>query len=159
MKSIKLWMIAIGFLALIAYGSAFLWGRGGRGYFSPDTLDYQTQSEYLLPLVGIPLYRSGFSTHRNELVQFLVDNNYWLPQPTDSPRWMLAFHWNQKWRDGESGLHKELTRGKDFWIEWSKSNKERATEFWPEVLAMLRNSDDDTSAMETIIDMKLSSRD
>ncbi|HEY3394529.1 MAG TPA: hypothetical protein VGK58_17595 [Lacipirellulaceae bacterium] len=156
-QSLLRWIFAVGCVAALAYGSAVLWGRGARASFSPDTLDYRTQRELLLPLIGVPIYRSRYRVHRNNLAQFLIDNNYWSPQQTDSPRWILANHWNDQWKDGFTGFHREFTSQKQFWIAWSKAHPERAAEFWPELLSLIRKSDyDDSAVTEAMWNVKVS---
>jgi hypothetical protein len=117
---------------------ALTFGRGGRGFFSPDTLETKTQREHLIPVVNIPIWRSSFQVHRQELVTFLISEGYWSPTANDSPRWIIAFHWNDQWRDGETRLHRELSRGED-WIAWTKEHPLMAEVIWPQLIDVLQD--------------------
>lgn len=130
----------------------FSCSKGGLGYFSPDTFQMRTQSEILCaplsPLVEFPIYRSAFHAREEpyELVTYLVEKSYWEPVETDQPTWVLMFHWNNRWRDGESVLYRYMTYTPDFWIEWSEANPELAQVLWPKVLEIIRNGQMDGSA-------------
>ena len=136
-------------LVLFLAGGA---SRGGRGYFSPDTLECRTHSEWLLPLVSVevPLYRGPSSTHRWPIVDYLVAQGLWSKSDATDPRWLPTFHWNQRWSDGESQFHRELGWNGDSWIGWSKAHPDMAAALWPKVLATLREpgvTDVDHAAM------------
>jgi hypothetical protein len=118
--------------------AAFTAGRGGRGFFSPDTLLYRTQSEALLPLTEIPLYRSRYSYHQPLLVQYLVAQGLWAPRVVSKPRWFLAFHWNDQWSGGTNSWNKELSWRGQGWVTWSQQYPDIAAEMWPLVLETLR---------------------
>ena len=127
---------------MVSYVLAGIFGKGGRGFFSPDTLETKTQSEWLLPLIHVPLYRSSFSYSRDKLVDYLVQEGYWKPAvETGTPRWILSFQWNQLWRDGESFLHRELAWRSAEWMDWSRENPRIAERLWPGVLDALRTPD------------------
>jgi hypothetical protein len=122
----------------IIYVVAIATAGGGLGSFSPDTFQYRTQSEVLLPLTSVPLYRSGCSYHQPPLFQYLVAQGYWAPSGASDPKWLPAFRWNRQWKDGYSGLHRELSWRGPEWINWSKSHPEMAAELWPLLLEVLR---------------------
>jgi hypothetical protein len=137
-----LWrLLSLGVGCLLAF---FLLGSsGGRGFFSPDTLEYRSQSEVLLFVTEIPLYRSRYKYDKHELVDFLVCRGYWTAKDTRSPRWLCLYHWNDSWRDGESGLYRSLFQKRKFWIVWSEKNPQQAAELWPLVLDLLRSNEPD----------------
>lgn len=119
---------------------SILYGKGGRGFFSPDTFQIKTQSEILLPPTEIPLYRSSFDYHREpfKLVAYLVAEGYWQPVQTDEPRWILMFHWNNQWHDGQTQLYHYMSKHPNEWIEWTEANRSLAAVLWPMVLSILR---------------------
>ena len=114
--------------------------RGGRSYFSPDTLNTKHQTERLLFGTDIPVYRSEFTFDRYELVDYLISKGYWHPKPVDDPRWMQMNHWNLQWRDGHSNLYAELAWHEDRWMTWSEEHPELAAVVWPIVLETLRRN-------------------
>ena len=129
-------------VVLLAYAAGHVFGRGGRGFFSPDSLDCRTQSEILLPLTEVPLYRSSYKYHRYPLVDYLVDKGYWSANETRPPKWMMTFHWNEQWRGGTVPFHKHLGwRGSD-WIKWSEAHPAIAADFWPRILRIMRDRKD-----------------
>ncbi len=132
-------LCAIGIVVAIFTISEYT-ASGGRGLFSPDTLEWKTQSELLFPLTDVPIYRSVYSNHRSPLVSDLITKGYWTTRSSDKPRWLFMFRWNEQWRDGQSELHREMTsyRGKE-WIEWSDAHPEIAAVLWPRVLGDLRS--------------------
>jgi hypothetical protein len=75
-----------------AYALGWHFGRGGRGFFSPDTLDSRSQSEILLPLTRLPLYRSWFHYDRAPLVDYLVGKGYWSPRQAPPTKWIGTFN-------------------------------------------------------------------
>ena len=113
-------------------------GRGGRGYFSPDTLDCRTHSEWLVPLTRIPVYRGTSSTHRYAAVDWLIAQGFWSKSDAWDPRWLPTFQWNEQWKDGQSQFHRELGWRGEAWVQWSKDNPEMAKALWPRVLTALR---------------------
>ena len=127
--------------ALVLLGSA-----GGRAFFSPDTLEYRSQSETLIRGTKLPIFRSLYAYHKHDLVEFLISKGYWEPREAESPRWILLFQWNHMWRDGESTLHRCLFWKKAHWMEWSTKYPERAAQLWPRVLDLLRSADEDKVA-------------
>jgi hypothetical protein len=124
-------------VALVYLASAGC-GRGGRGYFSPDTLDCRTHSEWLVPLTRVPVYRGTSSTHRYAAVDWLIAQGFWSKSDASDPRWLSTFQWNQQWKDGQSQFHRELGWRGDAWVEWSKANPDMARALWPKVLSALR---------------------
>ncbi len=124
-------------LALIYVASAGC-GRGGRGYFCPDTLDSRTHSEWLVPLTRLPVYRGASSTHRYPSVDWLIAQGFWSKSGASEPRWLSTFQWNQQWKDGQSQFHRELGWRGEAWVQWSKDNPQMAKALWPKVLTVLR---------------------
>ncbi len=143
MKYRKLIRWAIG-LVVAGYAISWYTASGGRGFFSPDTLEWKAQSEILLPLTETPIYRSFYRTHRSQLVNYLITKGYWSTRNTDNPRWVFMYRWNEQWRDGDSELHRQMTshRGQR-WVEWSDSHPDLAAVLWPRVLSELRGDADD----------------
>jgi hypothetical protein len=121
-----------------AYIAGFTAGRGGRGFFSPDSLQYRTQSEALLPPTRVPLFRSPYSYHQPPLVQYLVAEGLWAPREAPRPRWVPSFRWNRQWSGGTNELHKELSWRGQTWVDWSKQHPDVAAEMWPLLLKSLR---------------------
>ncbi len=132
-------LVAFALLAVASYVVCGIWGEGGRGFFSPDTLECRTQSELLFPLTHVPLYRSQFSYHRYALVEYLISEGYWSSVETPSPRWVPTFHWNRQWRDGTSNFHRAFGWRSHEWIEWTKQNPQIAAKSWPMVIDALRS--------------------
>jgi hypothetical protein len=137
-KSITALLLAV---VAVAYVAGFAFGRGGRGFFSPDSLDNRTQSEILLPLTELPLYRSRYEYHRYPLTNYLVGKGYWSARAAESPRWVSTFHWNEQWHDGTAPFHKELGWRVQDWITWSEAHPDIAADFWPRVLRIMRDGD------------------
>lgn len=136
----------ITFLLLAAvYLPAFLMGRGGRGFFSPDTLQAKTQSELRFPFCDVSVFRGPFRYHTYELVDFLVAEEYWVPREVGEPKWVFTFHWNVRWHGGEAPFYKGLfCFGRErAWIRWSKEHPGIARDFWPRVLNLLRSATSD----------------
>jgi hypothetical protein len=134
-----------GTAALLAvYVPACLWGRGGRGFFSPDTLQAKTQHEWVIPLVCIPVLRTPFSHHTPELVEYLVAQGYWSPRDADDPLWLFTFHWNVGWHGGYAYFYKWLFWRQKDWIAWTRDHPDIAAEFWPQVLEHLRARGDES---------------
>lgn len=132
-------MLAIFAIAVL---SAMSFGRGGRGFFSPDTLEFRHQGEWLVPIVNVPILRTPRSApERWDLVNFLITKEYWRPVQMEQPRWQVTFRWNQQWRDGQSQTYRELAWRGNEWIEWSEANPEIAKRVWPAVLSALRHSE------------------
>jgi len=132
--------IVLAALIVTTYVFSVFYGEGGRGFFSPDTFQVRTQSEILLPLLGIPIYRSSYEYHNEsyKLVDYLADEGYWSPIETNDPSWYPMFHWNEQWRDGESGIYRYMNRYHDDWIDWTEENPTLAAVVWPKVLSILR---------------------
>lgn len=112
---------------------------GGIAYFSPYTLEYETQSEFTILNGALPVFRSSRREAENELVTFLKQERLVdLEQPYDQ-RWELIFHWNHAWRGGYGTLYDVLIRHRREIIEWSKADRERARLYWSEGLKHLRS--------------------
>ncbi|MBM4072802.1 MAG: hypothetical protein FJ271_28325 [Planctomycetes bacterium] len=138
-------ILACGYVAaLLLLGSS-----GGRGFFSPDTLEYRSQSEILCRGTELPLFRGPSKYHEHELVKFLVDKGYWQAREVNSAQWIFLFQWNHMWRDGESSFHRQFFWKKAHWIEWTDKNPEEASRFWPRILEMLRG-DNEEKAVEML---------
>jgi hypothetical protein len=129
-------------MALTVYGLAAAFGRGGRGYFSPDTLELYGHSELLIPWTNISIYHGRPEHHSSLLADHLVARGYWTRSVVAEPRWVLMFRWNQQWKDGQSSLHREIVWRAEFWVKWTDENPTLARAMWPRVLAMLRTSGD-----------------
>ena len=114
-------------------------GRGGLGYFSPQTLEYCTQGER--SIFGIPIYRSLCEQHDNGLIRLLIDDGYVKPDHESTAHWETVFHWNDSWRDGEGWLYHMLIRNRDAMIDWTLAHPESAKIFWPELFRHLRSTD------------------
>jgi hypothetical protein len=136
----RLWTILVvcGSTVASVYVASAGCGRGGRGYFSPDTLDCRTHSEWLVPLTRVPVYRGPSSTHRYPAADWLIAQGFWSKSDAPDPRWLPTFQWNQQWKDGQSQFHRELGRRGEAWVQWSKDNPEMAAALWPKVLTALR---------------------
>jgi hypothetical protein len=128
-------------LVAAVYSSAWFWGRGARTLFSPDTLECKSQSEILLT-PEIPLYRSSFEYFRYDLVQFLIDKGYWTPKYPNNPRWIWIYDWNKAHSLGYGPLARQLSRNREFWMEWTDNNPAFAKVLWPKVLSQLRSGKD-----------------
>jgi hypothetical protein len=128
-------------VVVAAYVAGLAFGRGGRAFFSPDSLDNRTQSEILLPLTELPLYRSRYVYYRYPLTDYLVSKGYWSARATDSPQWVSMFHWNEQWRDGYSTFHREFASRGGEWIKWSDAHPDIAGDLWGRVLRMMRDDE------------------
>lgn len=140
----KRYLLAIGAVSLL-YFVSWQFARGGIQYFSPYTLETYFQSEILLPLTEIPIYRSSADTSRYKLVQYLVDKSYWTPVESGDPP-IITNHWNQQWRDGHSDIHRQFAGKADQWIEWSNGHPEIAAKLWSDVLILLRSDSHDSQS-------------
>lgn len=127
----------------VALSVSWKYAKGGRTFFSPDTLETKSQSETLLIQTPVPLYRSSFSQGRYELVDFLIDAGYWSPAAADPPRWLPTNHWNRQWKDGQSPIHREFAWFADDWIAWTGQHPDIAAVLWPRVLGELRSNHPD----------------
>src|SRR5262245_61120497 len=124
----------------------------GKGFFSPDSLEYRTQSDLHFFGTDVPWFRSRYKYHNQRLVDFLKSKGYWKPSEAKSTRhWILLFHSSSMWRDGESSLHRRLFWKSDFWIEWSNNHPDQAAQLWPKVIELLR-SGDELRATEFLVD-------
>lgn len=135
------WVKPIGLTAVVLvaiYLPALLFGRGGVAYWSPDNFERYAQSEYLIPLLDVPVYRSQRNHSRYELIDYLIAGGYWTPREVEKPRWIRMFRWNEQWRDGYHSLHREFTRGGTGWVDWTETHPDAAAELWPQVLQMIR---------------------
>lgn len=129
--------VVVVFLVVIFLAST----EGGRGFFSPDTLETKWQRERVLWFTHLPVYRSTFSYHRYELVEYLISKGYWTPLDVDEPRWMSVFHWNRQWKGGTGDIPRFLGWRGQRWIDWSEADPEAAKVMWPRVLDVLRSED------------------
>lgn len=131
---------------------------GGLAYFSPDTFEIRSQSEITLPILNTPVYRSSYSYRDNsfELVEYLVAKGYWSPRETDEPRWILLFHWNDAWRDGDTQWYRDVNRSNE-WIEWTEKHPDIARVLWPAVLSFLRSDEGSRYVTHVMFQAKISS--
>lgn len=113
--------------------------RGGLAYFSPDTLEYETQSEFAVLNGKLPIYRSHREPTDNEIVAYLRDSGLISSRKPPTVRWMLVFHWNWAWKDGEGSLYNVLIRNRQRIISWSKADLARARIYWTTGLQLLRS--------------------
>jgi hypothetical protein len=132
-------LVVVSGLALV-YGGALIFGRGGKGEFSPLTLETRTRSELVLPFTRVPIYRSPWQYHTSDLASYLRAKGYWTPVAGGDAKWLPMFRWMQ-WKDGHSLLHRELVMRHSVWIEWSDERPVAASVFWPRVLERLRMND------------------
>src|SRR5262245_29715665 len=122
-----------------------------KGYFSPDSLEFRTQSDLRFFGTDVSWFRSPYKYHNQRLVDFLIGKGYWKPsESTSARRWIFLFHSSEMWRDGENWLHRSLFWKSDFWIEWSIKHPDTAAQFWPNILELLR-SGDETPAVELLL--------
>jgi hypothetical protein len=129
------------FVVALLMGLVLLTGtRGGLAYFSPHTLEYQTQSEFTVLGGTIPIYRSPRRNVENELATFLHQQGYAaVVQPQDQ-RWEVIFHWNHAWKDGQGSLYDVFGPNRHEIIKWSQADPERAKIYWSEGLKHLRSN-------------------
>ena len=126
--------------------------HGGLGYFSPQTLEYCTQSERTIAVLGVPIYRSRCEYHENELLALLIDHGYVKPQRDVKRQWKTVFHWNSNWRDGYGILSSALSRDRDELMAWTQANPEIAKVYWSEIFRLLRSEDpNDAMAGEGLV--------
>lgn len=116
--------------------------KGSRGEFDPFSLTARHRSQWLLPLVEVPVYHTAWESTKYELPQYLVDHGYWMASPGQSPRYLLMYDWNEQWRDGQTELYAAMNMHTSRWIELTQSHPDIAFELWPRVLAALRTSSD-----------------
>jgi hypothetical protein len=136
---LRIIFVVCGSALATVYVAAAGFGGGGRGYFSPDTLDCRTHAEWLVPLTRFPVYRGPSSTHRYPVVDYLVARGFWSASDRPAPRWLPTFRWNAQWKGGHSTFHYEMGRRGDDWVAWSDANPATAAALWPMVLAALRS--------------------
>ncbi len=141
-KSLIMLFLAIVLIVTAVYATAWLTSRGSRGQFSPQTLELRTRSQLLLPLTRITIYASSWHYSKYELCEYLIKEGFWVPNPTDDPQWILSFHWNQWWRDGQTKFHTEFGFRGEQWIDWSRANGALAAHLWPKMLEAMRSGDD-----------------
>lgn len=122
---------------LSVYAASSMFARGGRTFFSAYTLECESQTEFLLPMTQIPIFRSIRGSHRYPLTDYLIRKGYW--SPVEKPEAaFLANHWNMQWRDGQTDIHRQFAWRADRWIEWSEKHPDLAACVWPQVLQLLR---------------------
>jgi hypothetical protein len=112
---------------------------GGLAYFSPYTLEYQTQLEFTIIWGALPVYRSQRRDADNELAAFLRQEGFMTSVRPEAQRWELVFHWNHAWRDGYGPLYDVLIRHRREIIEWSQADPKRAQLYWSESFKHLRS--------------------
>lgn len=126
----KRFRIALGLSFVLIAGLATTLTRGGRGYFAPETLEFEVQSEYTLVYGAISIYRSKRQAVSYPLLDYLRQSGHMQVLPGPPRKWDEEFHWNHAWKDGYSDFHRALTRRSDELIEWSQADPERARLFW-----------------------------
>ena len=120
--------------------------RGGRIFFSPDTLESKSQSEILLYMTEIPIYRSSYHFDCTDLAKHLIEKGYWSPISPSNPRWLLGVHWNNQWHGGNARFYREIASYGTEYIEWSNNHPELAKYLWPRILRILRTQPDIANA-------------
>jgi len=137
-------LIAAAIGPLIFFLVAYLFSPApGKGFFSPDSLEYRTQSNLQFFGTDVSWFHSPYQYHNQRLVDFLGSKGYWKPrEATSAGRWIFLFHSSSMWRDGDSSLHRQLFCKSDFWIEWSNKHPDEAAQFWPKVIELLRSGDE-----------------
>lgn len=128
-------LAGLGLVILIYLAST----KGGRTFFSPDTLESREQGERLSYFFLLPVSRSNFKVYRPKLASYLIAEGYWSAKSTNTPRWLLVEHWNSQWRDGDTMLSRIFGRT-SYWIDWSEQHPDLAAVVWPRVLESLRQS-------------------
>jgi len=132
--------IAIAIVIIVVVAGALLpsapVGRGGRGFFSPDTLATKVQSEMLV--CDRVVWRSSYISFEYPLVEYNVRKRYWSQRAVSEPRWIVLFHWSYNTKGGYSQLSRELSGRGQSWIEWSERHPDMAKILWPYVLSLLR---------------------
>jgi hypothetical protein len=136
-RRIAVWAVTT--LAL-AGGAWLTGGRGGLGYFSPDTLEYRTQSEWTVAFGEVPVYRSRLAVRRNALLEMLQAEGYVVPIATAEPHWLCVMHWNDAWRYvNSSTVHKILMSRQEEMIAWTREYPACARVYWPEAFRLMRS--------------------
>ncbi len=126
-----------------AYWSAFTWGKGGRGSFSPETLQCRGRYEWNIPYTEFVIYREEYKYYTLDLVQYLIDTGYWTPADTENPTWLHCHRWKAHISGGETMIFRALSRNGEALIAWTKANPKMAKVVWPIALRLLRSSPDD----------------
>ena len=114
--------------------------RGGSGQFSPQTLEYRTQSERTFFGTSIPFYRSNYHRADNPLIRMLIDDGLVSPQLDVNPKWEHVFWWTEGQPSSDGYLYGVLHRNRDRIIEWSRENPECARIYWAEGFRLLRSN-------------------
>lgn len=135
------WKILLGVVAVLMLIALLTGTRGGISSFSPQTLEFKTQSEYTILGGAIPLWRSRPAKHRNETIDYLIEREFVSPQAGPA-RWQSYYHWNEAWRDGYSSLYYVLREGNDRIIKWSDGHPELARVYWTEGFKLLRSENE-----------------
>lgn len=113
--------------------------RGGLTYFSPDTLEYETQSEFTVFNGTLPIYRSHREPTDNALISYLGNSGLVAAQRPPTIRWMMVYHSNRAWNDGFGALYNVLVRDRQRIISWSQADPARARIYWTTGLQLLRS--------------------
>ena len=140
LRRIVIFVVAALVLWIFLYATA---NRSGLGYFSPQTLEYCTQTESTIPMLGIPVYRSRCYYHKNEIIEFLIENGYVKPDRESTAHWKTVFHCSDRWKDGYGPLYYMLFRHREAMIDWTLSHPEPAKVYWHELFWLLRSPDPD----------------
>jgi hypothetical protein len=143
-RSLRILLAALAPPALL-FASAAMFCTGGRGDFSPDTLESRSRTEILFFSPRLPIYRGRHETRRLPLVEYLITHGHWSPTPTADPRRIPTYHWNPLWKDGHTRFDRELSWHTDEWIAWTQRNPDVAKHFWPMLLEILREPRNDAA--------------
>jgi hypothetical protein len=135
---VRIAVTALSLIALVVGCLIFTGTRGGLEFFSPYTLELTTQSEFTVAGAW-PLYRSSRRPVSNEILTFVRDERFVVPQPQANGRQLVVFHWNEAWKDGYGPLYDVLHRYRDRVISWCKEDRQRAQLYWAEGFRYLRS--------------------
>jgi hypothetical protein len=137
-------VISVIVLGVVLAGLCLTGTRGGLAYFSPFTLEYETQSEYTLLDGAWVIYRSPRNPVNNALVNYLRESRVVMPDESGRQRWDSVFHWNDAWKDGFGQGYDVLVRSRESVIDWSKADSSRAQIYWSEAFKCLRSERKET---------------
>lgn len=142
-------LATIAFLFIIAVVGGLLGTatRGGRAYFSPDTLELRTQTEITLLFGKLPIYRSSLDLSDNAVLTYIRDERFVAPKPTAQQRWLLVFHQNGAWKDGFTYLYLPLYSHRDSILEWCREDRQRAELYWSKGFRYLRSENPNEVAL------------
>ncbi len=146
-------LLALVAVPLFAFGEAW-WSSGGVCKFSPDTAEFRYEREWILLGGNGPSFRSAPIRERGKLMEFLIAKQYIRPLATDNPRWLLVYHANPAWKDGQTYLYYGLLRNQVESIQWSEENPELAESFWATGFALLRANSREEQELGSVFMMR-----